>query len=214
MAASISPSDASSGFSTSARRGAITVDGQRYAMDTRDVLYVGRGSKSIVFESDDATRPARFYIVSYPAHASHPTTHIAARRRQTPTELGTAERANRRRLAKYIHPGGVQSAQLVMGVTELDAGQRVEHDAVAHACAAHRGLSVLRSAERRDRRAPDGRADGDAAPRSCATRRSCSRRRGRSTRAAARATTRSAGRWAARIRTSPTCKPSTWENIK
>jgi 4-deoxy-L-threo-5-hexosulose-uronate ketol-isomerase len=88
--------------------GAITVDGRRHAMNKRDVLYVGRGSKSIVLESDDATRPARFYIVSYPAHASHPTTHIDSAA-ATATDLGTTERANCRRLSKYIHPGGVQA---------------------------------------------------------------------------------------------------------
>jgi len=103
------------------RRGAITVEGRRYAMDTRDALYVGRGSKNIVLESDDAAQPARFYIVSYPAHANHPTTHIG-RASADATNLGSAERANCRRLAKYIHPAGVQSAQLVMGVTELMAG--------------------------------------------------------------------------------------------
>ncbi len=101
--------------------GAITVDGTRHVMSKRDALYVGRGSKSIVLESDDAKRPARFYIVSYPAHASHPTTYIDGGS-ATATDLGTAERANCRRLSKYIHAGGVQSAQLVMGVTELAPG--------------------------------------------------------------------------------------------
>jgi 4-deoxy-L-threo-5-hexosulose-uronate ketol-isomerase len=101
--------------------GAVTVDDQRHDMDKSDVLYVGRGSKNVVFESDDADRPARFYIVSYPAHASHPTTHIP-RASAAATELGSAERANCRRLAKYIHPGAVQSGQLVMGVTELKPG--------------------------------------------------------------------------------------------
>jgi 4-deoxy-L-threo-5-hexosulose-uronate ketol-isomerase len=102
-------------------RGTITVDGHRYAMDGRDVLYIGKGSKDVVFESDDAARPARFYIVSYPAHSSHPTTRIGAGSVEA-TELGTAEKANRRKLTKYVHPGGVQSAQLVMGVTELMPG--------------------------------------------------------------------------------------------
>jgi 4-deoxy-L-threo-5-hexosulose-uronate ketol-isomerase len=102
-------------------RGTITVDGHRYAMDGRDVLYIGKGSKDVGFESDDAARPARFYIVSYPAHSSHPTTRIGAGSVEA-TELGTAEKANRRKLTKYVHPGGVQSAQLVMGVTELMPG--------------------------------------------------------------------------------------------
>jgi len=104
-----------------AARGTIVVDGHRYAMDCQDVLYVGRGSKDVVFESDDAARPARFYIVSYPAHAMHPTTRVG-RSAATATELGTPEGANHRRLAKYIHGGGPASAQLVMGVTELRPG--------------------------------------------------------------------------------------------
>jgi 4-deoxy-L-threo-5-hexosulose-uronate ketol-isomerase len=101
--------------------GVIDVDGQRHAMQKRDVLYVGRGSSAIAFESDDSTRPARFYIVSYPAHANSPTVHVTAAAADA-TELGTADRANRRRLAKYIHPAAVRSAQLVMGVTELMPG--------------------------------------------------------------------------------------------
>lgn len=104
-----------------AARGTIVVDGQRYAMDCQDVLYVGRGAKDVSFESDDAARPARFYIVSYPAHASHPTTRVG-RSAAAATDLGTPEGANQRRLAKYIHAGGAQSAQLVMGVTELKPG--------------------------------------------------------------------------------------------
>jgi 4-deoxy-L-threo-5-hexosulose-uronate ketol-isomerase len=101
--------------------GTITVDGHRYAMDVRDALYVGRGSREISLESDDAARPARFYIISYPAHSSHPTTRIAHTSVEV-AELGSVERANRRKLAKYIHPAGVASAQLVLGVTELMPG--------------------------------------------------------------------------------------------
>jgi len=102
-------------------RGTIVVDGHRYAMDCLDVLYIGRGSKEVTFESDDPARPARFYIVSYPAHTSHPTTRVG-RSDAVASDLGTPEGANQRRLAKYIHAGGVQSAQLVMGVTELKPG--------------------------------------------------------------------------------------------
>ena len=102
-------------------RGTVVVDGRRYAMDPRDVLYIGRGSKEIAFESDDAARPARFYIVSYPAHASHPTTRVGNGTAQS-AELGSTEQANRRKIARYIHAEGAQSAQLVMGVTELAPG--------------------------------------------------------------------------------------------
>jgi 4-deoxy-L-threo-5-hexosulose-uronate ketol-isomerase len=101
--------------------GSIGVDGQSYALAARDALYIGRGSREIHFASQDAAQPARFYLVSYPAHASHPTTCIrgdAAER----NELGSQANANRRTLAKYIHPAGVPSCQLVMGMTSLDEG--------------------------------------------------------------------------------------------
>ena len=101
--------------------GSITVDGVLHAMCRRDMLYVGRGSRDIRLASDDADRPARFYIVSYPAHATHPTTRVA-RSSAIATELGASDTANRRRLAKYIHPGAVDTGQLVMGVTELMPG--------------------------------------------------------------------------------------------
>jgi 4-deoxy-L-threo-5-hexosulose-uronate ketol-isomerase len=101
--------------------GSVTVDGERYAMQTLDGLYIGRGSEAVSFESDDANTPARFYLVSYPAHTAYPTTHIS-RDEADLTELGSQEKANRRNLYKYIHPNGIKSAQLVMGVTELVEG--------------------------------------------------------------------------------------------
>jgi 4-deoxy-L-threo-5-hexosulose-uronate ketol-isomerase len=101
--------------------GTVTVDGTAHALGRRDVLYVGRGAKDIVLASADAKAPARFYLVSYPAHATHPTTRVTAGE-ATAAELGTAENANRRRLAKYIHPGAMPTGQLVMGVTEMMPG--------------------------------------------------------------------------------------------
>lgn len=101
--------------------GSVTVDGKRYAMQPLDGLYVGRGSEAVTFASDEASRPSRFYLVSYPAHTAHPTAHIHHADADL-TELGSQEKANRRRLYKYIHPAGIASAQLVMGVTALEDG--------------------------------------------------------------------------------------------
>ncbi|MES2180284.1 MAG: 5-dehydro-4-deoxy-D-glucuronate isomerase [Gemmatimonadota bacterium] len=101
--------------------GTVTVDGVEHRLGNRDLVYIGRGSRAVVFSSDDAGIPARFYIVSYPAHADHPTTRVLASDVQA-GELGSMEQANRRRIARYIHTGGVQSAQLVMGMTALEAG--------------------------------------------------------------------------------------------
>jgi 4-deoxy-L-threo-5-hexosulose-uronate ketol-isomerase len=101
--------------------GSVTVDGQRFALNKLDVLYVGRGSRDVHFESDRVEESAKFYLISYPAHASHPTTCINGAS-VTGSPIGSAERANARKIAKYIHADGAQSAQLVMGVTRLESG--------------------------------------------------------------------------------------------
>lgn len=101
--------------------GSVTVDAERHALEKLAMLYIGRGARDVTFASDDAQQPARFYLVSYPAHAAHPTRKIAALEAST-SELGSSENANRRRLAKYIHPDALRTAQLVMGVTELHDG--------------------------------------------------------------------------------------------
>ncbi len=101
--------------------GTITVDGKAFAMGTRDGLYIGRGSREIRFASDDASRPAQYYLVSYPAHAEYPTTHIRPEQAAR-MHLGSAEGANDRTIHKYIHAEGVRSCQLVMGITSLAPG--------------------------------------------------------------------------------------------
>ena len=101
--------------------GSVTVDGAAHQLGNRDVLYVGRGARAIVFASADALAPARFYLVSYLAHTAYPTVRVSAADAQV-AMLGTMESANQRRLAKYIHPGAVASAQLVMGVTDMLPG--------------------------------------------------------------------------------------------
>ena len=101
--------------------GRITVDGKAYELATRDALYVGRGSKDVKLESVDKQSPAKFYIVSYPAHASHPATLITAQA-ANPTELGAQATANQRTLSKYFHPDAMPTSQLVMGVTQMHTG--------------------------------------------------------------------------------------------
>jgi 4-deoxy-L-threo-5-hexosulose-uronate ketol-isomerase len=101
--------------------GSIRVDGAVCRLGNRDGFFVGRGSREVVFASDDAARPARFYLVSYPAHATYPSAHVAPAEAQS-AELGTQDGASRRRLRRYFHPEGVQTAQLVLGVTDIEPG--------------------------------------------------------------------------------------------
>ncbi len=104
-----------------AGNGSIHVDGQNFALAKRDCLYIGRGSKQIEFSSADAQQPAWFYLVSYPAHTTHPTRLVTPKDAE-PVRLGSPKDANQRTIYKYIHLNGVKSCQLVMGFTELTEG--------------------------------------------------------------------------------------------
>lgn len=101
--------------------GTVEVDGVNYALGNLDCLYVGRGARKIAFGSRSAAKPAKFYLLSYPAHTSYPTT-LARHDDINGTALGAPETANDRTLYKFIHAGGIKSCQLVMGVTILKAG--------------------------------------------------------------------------------------------
>jgi len=102
-------------------QGSVTVDGKVFDLDRLDCLYVGRGSQQVSFSGSDSRNSAAFYLLSYPAHASYPTT-LSRAKDAAAVELGTGADANRRTIFKHIHPGGVRSCQLVMGFTQLKEG--------------------------------------------------------------------------------------------
>jgi 4-deoxy-L-threo-5-hexosulose-uronate ketol-isomerase len=101
--------------------GAITVDGARHALAGLGCLYICRGSREIVFASDADAQPARFYLVSYPAHVAH-STKGASPAQANQLQLGAPETANKRSIFQYIHEAGIPSCQLVMGFTRLESG--------------------------------------------------------------------------------------------
>ncbi len=98
--------------------GVVSVDGTNHALPRGACLYVGRGARRVVFSSDAA---ARFYLVSAPAHATHPTAVVLEGEGDI-RELGDPLTSNRRTLNRYIHDDGIASCQLVMGVTRLHPG--------------------------------------------------------------------------------------------
>ena len=102
-------------------RGSVLVDDKEYKMVNRDALYIGRGSKKIEFKSIDDKKPAMFYFVSYPAHTAYPDKQIKFSQ-STPVKLGSLADSNKRTIYKYIHPGTMDTCQLVMGLTSLEEG--------------------------------------------------------------------------------------------
>ena len=102
-------------------KGAVLVNGARFDLDKLDALYIGRGNQQVEFSSVDPAQPAEFYLLSYPAHTSHPTQLIRSASLDR-TRLGAQATANDRAITKLIHLEGVRSCQLVMGFTQLASG--------------------------------------------------------------------------------------------
>jgi 4-deoxy-L-threo-5-hexosulose-uronate ketol-isomerase len=101
--------------------GAIHADGKTVSTDPLDCVYLPMGTKSVSFESKDVSNPAKFYFLSCPAHAAHPAAMMKPKD-ASPVPLGSQAAANKRTIYKYIHQGGIQSCQLVMGFTALEEG--------------------------------------------------------------------------------------------
>lgn len=101
--------------------GKVTVDGTVYEMGYQDCLYITRGAKEVLFSSERADAPAKFYMVSAPAHCSYETRLIkladAAKK-----PLGAAETSNKRVINQFIHPDVLKTCQLSMGLTALEPG--------------------------------------------------------------------------------------------
>ncbi|MEZ2128010.1 MULTISPECIES: 5-dehydro-4-deoxy-D-glucuronate isomerase [unclassified Sinorhizobium] len=100
--------------------GVVTVDGEGFSAGTRDMVYAGMGS-SVTFESVSADAPAKFYLLSAPAHARHPSKRIGigdAKR----IDLGSQATSNERSIFQFIHPEGARTCQLVVGMTTLAEG--------------------------------------------------------------------------------------------
>jgi 4-deoxy-L-threo-5-hexosulose-uronate ketol-isomerase len=101
--------------------GLVVVDGTEYPMSYKDALYVGRGSKEVIFKSLDAVKPAKFYFASSPAHTAYPTAAITREMRRT-RELGVKALSNERTLNQLILNEIVPCCQLQMGLTEIKEG--------------------------------------------------------------------------------------------
>ncbi len=101
--------------------GRITLDGTVYEMNPRDAIYVGMGTRELLFESTDAANPAKFYFNSCPAHKTYDTVKIDIAKAQK-RKLGTPETANVRTINQIIHPDVCKTCQLTMGMTALEPG--------------------------------------------------------------------------------------------
>ncbi|MDO4774706.1 MAG: 5-dehydro-4-deoxy-D-glucuronate isomerase [Aerococcaceae bacterium] len=101
--------------------GTITIDGHIASMKKQDGYYIGKETKEVKFASVDPTNPAKFYVVSTPAHHKHPNVKLSIDE-ITPREMGDDSTMNKRKIYQYIHPNMCESCQLQMGYTVLAEG--------------------------------------------------------------------------------------------
>lgn len=102
-------------------KGSVKVDGTLYNLDNKDALYIGKGNKEVIFKSDLADNPAKFYMNSAPAHINYPTKKVSLADANK-LELGSLETANHRTVNQMIIGGLVTTCQLQMGMTTLKTG--------------------------------------------------------------------------------------------
>lgn len=101
--------------------GVITADGETFHMGYKDCLYITKGTRAVSFASDDSGNPAKFYMVSAPAHKACTTTFIPIEK-AAKKPLGSIETSNKRVINQFIHPDVLETCQLSMGMTVLDPG--------------------------------------------------------------------------------------------
>jgi len=102
-------------------KGTITVDGEDFVLNYKDALYIGKGAKKIEMKSDDANKPAHYYINSAPAHKSYPNKRITLQDANV-LHMGALETSNERQINQLMINSVVPTCQLQMGMTELKPG--------------------------------------------------------------------------------------------
>lgn len=94
----------------------VTADGDRWEVGPQDVLYLPMGTRDIVLDGTGTV-----YLVSAPAHR-RTAAALASRDGVEALVLGSAGQSNHRTIRKYVHADGIESNQLVLGITTLEPG--------------------------------------------------------------------------------------------
>ena len=92
-----------------------------YKLGFKEALYLGKGTRDVVFKSADKNNPAKLYINSASAHHTYPSKLITMADAEVMV-LGNPESSNHRSVNKLIVNSLIETCQLQMGMTELKTG--------------------------------------------------------------------------------------------
>ena len=101
--------------------GTVTAGSDSFALGHRDMLYLGKGAGPVSFASDDAGEPAKFYLLSAPAHHAYAARLIRIDEAKR-LDLGAQATSNERSIYQFVHPDVMETCQLVVGMTVLAPG--------------------------------------------------------------------------------------------
>lgn len=101
--------------------GYIMIGEEKFKLNFKEALYIGRGDREVVFGSDNAEEPARFYFNSTTAHKEYPC-RVVTKKDAMVAHMGSLETSNERNINKMIVSQILPTCQLQMGMTELMPG--------------------------------------------------------------------------------------------
>ena len=102
-------------------RGRVRVGSEEFLLDFKEALYIGRGDRDVVFFSDNASQPAKFYFNSTTAHCAYPSRKVT-KQEAVVAHMGSLEMSNERNINKMLVNQVLPTCQLQMGMTELAPG--------------------------------------------------------------------------------------------
>lgn len=102
-------------------KGIVKAEGETFEMNYKEALYLGKETKDVSFASADSGSPAKFYLNSAPAHKKFPNKLVTLSDAEV-VEMGALESSNARQINKLLVNSIVETCQLQMGMTELQAG--------------------------------------------------------------------------------------------
>lgn len=101
--------------------GYIMIGEEKFKLNFKEALYIGRGDREVVFGSDNAEEPAKFYFNSTTAHKEYPC-RVITKKDALVAHMGSLETSNERNINKMIVSQILPTCQLQMGMTELMPG--------------------------------------------------------------------------------------------